>query len=197
MNSEVVLFLRSIFMYRIGIGTETAVLNSQAAPISQVVLKTGFTVHNKSVLITNTLLFNMGWSWKWDLGVSPQKSGSRVPRAAGFTKTLVVSDLLPAHACPRDSGSWWWPAGMDQAPWYHAGTEPIGTLWLTCYGKTTRIFKVRMLFKSELVIWGLTSLWHYFGLIATGTRFIKLDGLTYEQIHVCRCLCVCTGPALY
>ncbi len=44
LNSDVVLFLRSISMYWIGIGTEAAVLNSQAVPISQVVLKTGFTV---------------------------------------------------------------------------------------------------------------------------------------------------------
>ena len=32
-------------MYYIGLGTEVAVFNSQAVPISQVVLKTGFTVH--------------------------------------------------------------------------------------------------------------------------------------------------------
>ena len=44
LNSEVVLFLRSISMCWIGLGTEVAVLNSQAVPISQVVLKTGFTV---------------------------------------------------------------------------------------------------------------------------------------------------------
>ncbi len=45
LNSEVVLFLRSISMYWICIGTEVAVLNSQVVPISQVVLKTGFTVY--------------------------------------------------------------------------------------------------------------------------------------------------------
>ncbi len=44
LNSEVVLFFRSISMYWIDLGTEAAVLNSQAVPISQVVLKTGFTV---------------------------------------------------------------------------------------------------------------------------------------------------------
>ncbi len=44
LNSQVVLFLRSIFMYWMGIGTEVAVLNSQVVPISQVVLKAGFTV---------------------------------------------------------------------------------------------------------------------------------------------------------
>ncbi len=37
LNSEVVLFLRSNFMYLIGLGTEVAVLNSQVVPISQVV----------------------------------------------------------------------------------------------------------------------------------------------------------------
>ncbi len=47
LNSEVVVFLRSISIYWIGIGTEVAVLNSQVVPISQVVLKTGFTVYNK------------------------------------------------------------------------------------------------------------------------------------------------------
>ncbi len=44
LNSEVVLFLRSISMYWIGLETEVAVLNSQDVPISQVVLKRGFTV---------------------------------------------------------------------------------------------------------------------------------------------------------
>ncbi len=44
LNSEVVLFLRYISMYWIGIGTEVAVLNSQVVPTAQVVLKTGFTV---------------------------------------------------------------------------------------------------------------------------------------------------------
>ncbi len=46
LNSEVVSFLRSIsmYMYCIGLGTEVAVLNSQVVPISQVVLKAGFTV---------------------------------------------------------------------------------------------------------------------------------------------------------
>ena len=44
LNSEVVLFLRSISMYWIGKGAEVAVLNSQVVPFSQVILKTGFTV---------------------------------------------------------------------------------------------------------------------------------------------------------
>ncbi len=43
-NSEVILFLRSISMYWIGLGTEVAVLNSRVVPISQVVLKAGFTI---------------------------------------------------------------------------------------------------------------------------------------------------------
>ncbi len=45
LNSEVVLFLRSISMWWIDLGTEVAVLKSKVVPISQVVLKTGFTVH--------------------------------------------------------------------------------------------------------------------------------------------------------
>ncbi len=44
LNSEVVLFLRSISMYWLDIWAEVAVLNSQVIPISQVALKTGFTV---------------------------------------------------------------------------------------------------------------------------------------------------------
>ncbi len=44
LNSEVVLFLRSNSMYGIDQGTEVAVLNSQVVLISQVVLKTGYTV---------------------------------------------------------------------------------------------------------------------------------------------------------
>ena len=42
LNYEVVLFIRSISMYCLG--TEVGVLNSQAVPISQVVLKTDLTV---------------------------------------------------------------------------------------------------------------------------------------------------------
>ncbi len=44
--SEVVLFLRSISTYCIRLRTEAAVFNSQGVRISQVVLKTGFTVPN-------------------------------------------------------------------------------------------------------------------------------------------------------
>ncbi len=44
LNSGVVLILRSISMYCMGLGTDVAVLNSYAVPISQMVLKTGFTV---------------------------------------------------------------------------------------------------------------------------------------------------------
>ncbi len=44
LNSEVVLFLRSISTYWTRLGTEVAVLNSQGVPISQVVLITSLTV---------------------------------------------------------------------------------------------------------------------------------------------------------
>ncbi len=44
LNSEVLLFLRSLSTKSIRLGTEVAVLNSQGVPVSQVVLKTGFTV---------------------------------------------------------------------------------------------------------------------------------------------------------
>ncbi len=45
LNSKGVLFLRFISMYQIDLGTEVDVLNSQVVPISQVVLRTGFTVY--------------------------------------------------------------------------------------------------------------------------------------------------------
>ncbi len=45
LNSKVVLFLRSISTHWIGIWAGVAVLNSQVVPISQVVLKAGFTVY--------------------------------------------------------------------------------------------------------------------------------------------------------
>ena len=48
LNSEVVLFPRSISMYWIGLGTKLSVLNSHIVPISQVVLKTSSTVLIKS-----------------------------------------------------------------------------------------------------------------------------------------------------
>ncbi len=56
LNSEVVLFLRSISTYCIRLGTEVhvAVLNSQGVPISQVVLKTGFTVYTSTPLAQNS-----------------------------------------------------------------------------------------------------------------------------------------------
>ncbi len=41
-------------MYWIGIGTEAAVLNSQAVPISRVVLKTGFTVQVYTCICNDT-----------------------------------------------------------------------------------------------------------------------------------------------
>ncbi len=44
LNCEGVLFLRSIAMYWICLGTEVTVLSSQVVPISQVVLTTGFTL---------------------------------------------------------------------------------------------------------------------------------------------------------
>ncbi len=47
-------------MYGIGLGTEVAALTSQVVPISQVVLKTGFTVYfkayNVAVLLMKELL---------------------------------------------------------------------------------------------------------------------------------------------
>ncbi len=49
LQSDVVLFLRSSSMYWLGLGTGVAVLNSQVVPISQVVLKVGFTVYDKLV----------------------------------------------------------------------------------------------------------------------------------------------------
>ncbi len=57
LNSEVVLFPRSISMYRIGLGTGVAVLNSQVVPISQVVLKTGFRVHVTREFLTTPVLY--------------------------------------------------------------------------------------------------------------------------------------------
>ncbi len=46
---------------------------------------------------------------------------------------------------------------------------------------------------TERVIWGLTSLWHFFGLIATRTRFMKFEGLIYEQNRVCWCAFIWNG----
>ncbi len=69
LNSEVVLFLRSISMYWIGIGTDVAVLNSQGVPISQVVPKIGFTVYSnygnwQLVCEGNTEAERSGILWK-------------------------------------------------------------------------------------------------------------------------------------
>ncbi len=55
LNSEVVLFLRSISMWQIDPGTEVAVLNSQFGPISQLGLKTGFTVFDSKAAIIKPL----------------------------------------------------------------------------------------------------------------------------------------------
>ncbi len=51
LNSELVLFVRSISMYWIDLVNEVVVLNSQVVPISQVVVKTGFTVYVLKPLI--------------------------------------------------------------------------------------------------------------------------------------------------
>ncbi len=58
LNSKVVLFLRFISMYQIDIGTEVGVLNSQVVHISQVVIRTGFTVHTISSPIVSSLWLN-------------------------------------------------------------------------------------------------------------------------------------------
>ncbi len=75
LNSEVVLFFRSISMYWIGLGAEVAVPNSQVVHISQVVLKTGFTVflcstvfiadsHHKVGKNKNIFMFtSAGWQY--------------------------------------------------------------------------------------------------------------------------------------
>ncbi len=86
--------------------------------------------------------------------------------------------------------------------------------WITLTSKSTSVFKMWIIwpkekskgchitgnerptentFANSLKIgeWvserGLWLLWQFFGLIATGTRFIKLNGLIYEQVRVCRC----------
>ena len=67
LNSEVVLFVRSISMYWIDLGTEVVVLNSQVVHISQVVVKTGFTVIEpvtKDHLLWHHIYMAMGWSFK-------------------------------------------------------------------------------------------------------------------------------------
>ncbi len=53
LHSGVVLFPRSMYMYWIGLGTEVAALNSQVVPISQVVLKTGFSVYTFRGVVWN------------------------------------------------------------------------------------------------------------------------------------------------
>ena len=58
LNSELVLFLRSISVYWIGLGTGVAALNSQVVPISQVVLKIGFTV-----IVATESIPGMNESW--------------------------------------------------------------------------------------------------------------------------------------
>ncbi len=64
MNSEVVLFLRPNSMYWICLGTEVTVLSSQVVHISQVVLKTGFTVlskHTRQKSTRITMLCAISW----------------------------------------------------------------------------------------------------------------------------------------
>ena len=41
----------------------------------------------------NTLLFDVGLSRKWYSAVSPQKSGFRVPRAAGFHWDTIINTV--------------------------------------------------------------------------------------------------------
>ncbi len=50
---------------------------------------------------------------------------------------------------------------------------------------------------TEWMISVLSRSWRCFSLIATGTRFTKLNCLVSEQGRVCRCWCVCTGPILF
>ena len=49
--------------------------------------------------------------------------------------------------------------------------------------------KVRCISWSEWVIGVLSRSWQFCSLIATGTRFTKLNGLVYEQSRLCWCMC--------
>ncbi len=60
LNSEVVSFLRYISMYWIDLGTEVVVLYSQVVPISQAVLKTGFTVLQNVLLLLTSSIIHIG-----------------------------------------------------------------------------------------------------------------------------------------
>ena len=61
LTSEVVVFLRFISVYWIGLGTEVAALNPQVVPISQVVLKTGFTVYVKATTDSTQYFFDKNY----------------------------------------------------------------------------------------------------------------------------------------
>ncbi len=69
LNSEVVLFLRSISVYWIGLGTGVVVLNSQVVPISQVVTETGITVYKNETFgnnwAANTIYLQSGHIVVW------------------------------------------------------------------------------------------------------------------------------------
>ncbi len=78
LNFEVVLFLRSICVCQIRLGTGLAVFNSQVVPVSQVVVKTGFTV----------LLYSVWRTW------IQYKPSSKDTFSLLFLKCLMWSYLI-------------------------------------------------------------------------------------------------------
>ncbi len=75
-------------------------------------------------------------------------------------------------------------ASMYCTEWHPKNLEPYKVRSIQYVCSTSKLrsaslndYPFQGIWVSEWVIWGLTSLWHYFGLIATRTRFIKLDGL--------------------
>ncbi len=109
LNSEVVLFLRFLSMSWIGLGTVVAVRNSQVVPISQVVLKTGFTVHvivRESFEMTvlkwwTTMNISAKWYFKFFYRKQKRRKATTQPRAKSISTTQRIL-ATTFHSWDRD-----------------------------------------------------------------------------------------------
>ena len=112
--SEVVLFLRSISMYWIYLGTDVTVLSSQVVPISQVILKTGVTVY---ACTRNSISTRLTWgriqlsTLSWLPQGRAEKPASRVSQNTSHLCTEVNQKNIDVSNFPqwtdRDHGNQW------------------------------------------------------------------------------------------
>ncbi len=135
LNSELVLFLRFISVYRIRLGTWVAVLNSQVVSICQVVIKTGLTVY-EWIVYHCTVTGASPWSLCHvplvncmcvTVTCGQPQIPPRPPRPLGISPFILEGEEAIPH-------SWPWVAGLllstDETRLHNCGGAIIGRKWV-------------------------------------------------------------------